>query len=180
MLLPPPTLPPPLPPLCSYGFCVYDDPRVTDVACAGLNGMRMGDRTLTVRRATEGQKQAPGDAAALQAQMAAFVTVAPPRVVKLAGAVQVEELGNDEEYADILEDMREECSKFGAVLTVHIPRPPAEGAPPPPGLGKVIVEFSEPPAAMAACGALHGRKFGGSVVTAVMMSQDDYANNRWD
>jgi hypothetical protein len=40
-------------PCCRYGFCVYEDPRVTDIACQGLNGMRMGDRTLTVRRATE-------------------------------------------------------------------------------------------------------------------------------
>ena len=32
---------------------VYQDPSVTDIACAGLNGMRMGERTLTVRRATE-------------------------------------------------------------------------------------------------------------------------------
>ena len=32
---------------------VYQDPNVTDVACAGLNGMRMGERVLTVRRATE-------------------------------------------------------------------------------------------------------------------------------
>lgn len=34
---------------------VYTDPNVTDIACAGLNGMRMGERTLTVRRATEVQ-----------------------------------------------------------------------------------------------------------------------------
>jgi len=39
--------------LCRYGFVVYQDPNVTDIACAGLNGMRMGERTLTVRRATE-------------------------------------------------------------------------------------------------------------------------------
>ena len=32
---------------------VFADPAVTDVACAGLNGMRMGERVLTVRRATE-------------------------------------------------------------------------------------------------------------------------------
>jgi splicing factor U2AF subunit len=32
---------------------VYVDPAVTDIACAGLNGLKMGDRTLTVRRATE-------------------------------------------------------------------------------------------------------------------------------
>ena len=39
--------------LCRYGFVVYGDPNVTDIACAGLNGMRMGERVLTVRRATE-------------------------------------------------------------------------------------------------------------------------------
>jgi tRNA(Arg) A34 adenosine deaminase TadA len=38
---------------CRYGFVVYADPNVTDVACAGLNGLKMGDRTLTVRRAAE-------------------------------------------------------------------------------------------------------------------------------
>ena len=43
-----------LPPLPrSYGFVVYTDPNLTDPACAGLNGLKMGDRTLTVRRAAE-------------------------------------------------------------------------------------------------------------------------------
>ena len=32
---------------------VYADPSVTDIACQGLNGLKMGDRVLTVRRATE-------------------------------------------------------------------------------------------------------------------------------
>ncbi|KAL7211843.1 hypothetical protein ACSBR2_014658 [Camellia fascicularis] len=35
-----------------YGFCVYKDPAATDIACAALNGLKMGDKTLTVRRAT--------------------------------------------------------------------------------------------------------------------------------
>jgi len=29
------------------------DPAVTDIACAALNGLKMGDKTLTVRRGTE-------------------------------------------------------------------------------------------------------------------------------
>jgi splicing factor U2AF subunit len=59
---------------------VYEDPRVTDVACQGLNGMRMGDRTLTVRRATEGQRQM---AEQKQQEMYAGHTA---RVVKLSHA----------------------------------------------------------------------------------------------
>lgn len=40
-----------------YAFCVYQDLSVTDIACAALNGIKMGDKTLTVRRANQGQTQ---------------------------------------------------------------------------------------------------------------------------
>lgn len=35
-------------------LCSFQDPAVTDIACAALNGLKMGDKTLTVRRATVG------------------------------------------------------------------------------------------------------------------------------
>lgn len=31
---------------------ILQDPAVTDIACGALNGLKMGDKTLTVRRAT--------------------------------------------------------------------------------------------------------------------------------
>ncbi|GJS80976.1 splicing factor U2af large subunit B-like protein isoform X3 [Tanacetum coccineum] len=40
-----------------YAFCVYQDLSVIDIACAATNGIKMGDRTLTVRRANQGQTQ---------------------------------------------------------------------------------------------------------------------------
>ncbi|KAJ7523888.1 hypothetical protein O6H91_18G066500 [Diphasiastrum complanatum] len=45
-----------------YGFCVYQDPAVTDVACAALNGLKMGDKTLTVRRASASGQPKPDQA----------------------------------------------------------------------------------------------------------------------
>ncbi|XP_074591682.1 uncharacterized protein LOC141847523 [Curcuma longa] len=45
-----------------YGFCVYQDPSVTDIACAALNGLKMGDKTLTVRRASARNSKAYRDA----------------------------------------------------------------------------------------------------------------------
>ncbi|KAJ1255020.1 hypothetical protein BS78_K297900 [Paspalum vaginatum] len=36
-----------------FAFCVYQNPAVTDFACAALNSMRIGHRTLTVRRANQ-------------------------------------------------------------------------------------------------------------------------------
>ncbi len=46
-----------------YGFVVYQDPAVTDIAIAGLNGLKMGDRTLTVRRAAEVSGKGSGQGA---------------------------------------------------------------------------------------------------------------------
>lgn len=94
--------------------------------------------------------------------------------------VTPEELADDEEYADIMEDMREECGKYGQVLQVHIPRPGPPGAPPPVGLGKVLVEFGEPGAAIAARNAMHGRKFSGRTVVATLLTDDDYKAMKWD
>ncbi len=34
-----------------YAFCEYMDEKITKIACEGLNGMALGDRTLTVRKA---------------------------------------------------------------------------------------------------------------------------------
>ena len=167
-----------------YGFVVYDDTAVTEVAIAGLHGMRMGDRNLTVRRA-EGQLRnaqpvVPAMAMPEGGIQPAMFTAAAPRVVKLTDAVTPEELANDEEYGDIMEDMKEEFSKFGAVQAVHIPRPAPDGAPPPPGLGKVLVEFVQPPSAMAARNAVHGRKFGGRMVQAALVTDEDFKAGRWD
>lgn len=38
--------------LLNSGHLMYQDPAVTDIACGALNGLKMGDKTLTVRRAT--------------------------------------------------------------------------------------------------------------------------------
>lgn len=46
-----------------------------------------------------------------------------------------EELKDEEEYEDILEDIHEECNKYGVVKSIEIPRP-IEGVDVP-GCGKV-------------------------------------------
>lgn len=49
--------------------------------------------------------------------------------------VTPEELMEEEEYEDILDDIKEECNKYGVVRSVEIPRP-IEGVDVP-GCGKV-------------------------------------------
>lgn len=166
-----------------YGFVIYEDKTVIDAAIAGLNGMKLGDRTLSVRRAelpnVPQPVQAPATDGDVGAQQAMF-TITKPKVVKLVQAVTLEELNDDEEYEDILDDMNEEMSKFGKVVALHIPRPPKDDSAPPSGVGKILVEFSEPEEALTARNKLHGRKFGGRTVEATLMTQEDYDAKNWD
>lgn len=107
--------------------------------------MQFGDKKLIVQRASVGAKSGPlaqpGVAMAMpvQIQVPGFQTTGlgqPTEILCLMNMVTPEELVDDEEYEDILEDVKEECSKYGYVKSVEIPRP-VDGVDVP-GLGKVI------------------------------------------
>lgn len=157
-----------------YGFVVYQDPSVTDIACQGLNGMQMGDKTLTVRRAedpTRSTMNVPPPPPAI----AAPPSNPPSTVVSFSNmGLTVEELADDEEYENIMEDMQEECGKHGEISTVIIPRPAKDGDASVPGIGKVFVQYVSVDAAMKARDALNNRKFGGSVVAADFLDEASF------
>jgi len=60
-------------------------------------------------------------------------------ILQLLNMVVPEELEDDEEYEDIVADVKEECEKFGPVRSLFIPRP-VKGEEVP-GLGKVFFPF---------------------------------------
>ncbi|PON67704.1 U2 snRNP auxilliary factor, large subunit, splicing factor [Parasponia andersonii] len=177
-----------------YAFCVYQDLSVTDIACAALNGIKMGDKTLTVRRANQGANQPKPEQESVllhaQQQIAlqrfmllqqpgAAVGVTPSNVVCLTQVVSADELRDDEEYEDIMEDMKQEGEKFGPLVRVVIPRPGADGEPSP-GVGKVFLEYVEVDGASKARAGLNGRKFGGNQVVAVFYPENKFAEGDYD
>ncbi|KAF7074406.1 hypothetical protein CFC21_079277 [Triticum aestivum] len=104
-----------------YAFCLYKDVTVTDIACAALNGIQLGDRTLTVRRANQGAEPRPEQENILlqaqqEAQMKRLVYevggALATKVVCLTQVVSADGLRDDEEYNDILEDMTLEGHKY--------------------------------------------------------------------
>nr|Q2QKB3.1 RecName: Full=Splicing factor U2af large subunit A; AltName: Full=U2 auxiliary factor 65 kDa subunit A; AltName: Full=U2 small nuclear ribonucleoprotein auxiliary factor large subunit A; Short=U2 snRNP auxiliary factor large subunit A [Triticum aestivum]AAY84881.1 U2AF large subunit [Triticum aestivum] len=104
-----------------YAFCLYKDGTVTDIACAALNGIQLGDRTLTVRRANQGAEPRPEQENILlqaqqEAQMKRLVyevgRTLTTKVVCLTQVVSADDLRDDEEYNDILEDMTLEGHKY--------------------------------------------------------------------
>ncbi|XP_047156230.1 splicing factor U2af large subunit A-like isoform X3 [Vigna umbellata] len=173
-----------------YAFCVYQDLAVTDIACAALNGIKMGDKTLTVRRANQGanpQQPKPEQESILmhaQQQIALQKLMLQPalvatKVVCLTHAVSADELKDDEDYEEILDDMRQECSKFGSLVNVVIPRPPHDGEPAA-GVGKVFLEYVDVDGATKARAGLNGRKFDGNQVVAVFYPENKFAQGDYE
>ncbi|KAF1322425.1 Splicing factor u2af large, partial [Globisporangium splendens] len=178
-----------------YGFCEYVDINVTDSACLGLNDMKLGDKTLTVRRAMsqENAKAVASAAgtvnsglemglnpshAALQAMNLAGFGIpsmplgTPSRVIVLLNMVTPEELEDEEEYADIVDDIKGECERFGRVNSIVLPRP-RDGFYS--AVGKVFVEYGDVPSAQAAAAELHGRGFSNRTVAVEYMDEHKYA-----
>ncbi|CAN6698557.1 unnamed protein product [Malus baccata var. baccata] len=173
-----------------YAFCVYQDLSVTDIACAALNGIKMGDKTLTVRRANQGanQPKPEQESVLLHAQqqiaLQRFMLLQPPssvatKVVCLTQVVTADELRDDTEYDDILEDMRLEGEKFGALVNVIIPRPRPDGELAP-GVGKVFLEYADTDGSTKARTGLNGRKFGGNQVVAVFYPEDKFGQRDYE
>jgi len=160
-----------------YAFCEYADSITTDQAIAGLNGMQLGDKKLIVQRASIGAKsttvsyQAP-----VQLQVPGLTlaqgTGPSTEVLCLMNMVTPDELKDEEEYEDILEDIREECNRYGVVKSVEIPRP-IEGVDVP-GLGKVFIEFNSVIDCQKAQQNLTGRKFANRVVVTSYFDPDKY------
>ncbi len=112
--------------------------------------------------------------------------------------VTSEELQDDEEYQDIVEDITEECNKFGEVEGVRIPRPVArkqkKGWAPETmsaveadqnrrmdeanGVGRVYVMFTSVDAAKKAMEALGGRQFGGRTILVASVSEDEFVGEK--
>jgi splicing factor U2AF 65 kDa subunit len=87
------------------------------------------------------------------------------RVLLLLNMVTGEDLMDADEYDDILQDVKEECDRFGKVLDLQIPRPlgrSGEG----PGVGKVFVRFEDVEGCSAGIKGLAGRKFAERTVVA--------------
>ncbi|XP_075230494.1 U2 small nuclear riboprotein auxiliary factor 50 isoform X3 [Lycorma delicatula] len=160
-----------------YAFCEYADVIMTDQAIAGLNGMQLGDKKLIVQRASVGAKNAVlGQQMPVTIQVPGLSMVGtsgpPTEVLCLLNSVTPEELQDELEYEDILEDIREECSKYGIVRSIEIPRP-IEGVDVP-GCGKVFIEFNSVIDCQKAQQSLTGRKFNNRVVVTSYFDPDKY------
>lgn len=72
--------------------------------------------------------------------------------------------------AEICEDIQEECSKYGQILELKIPRP-SGGSRQSAGVGKIFIKFDKPESAKKALQSLAGRKFADRTVVTTYFSE---------
>lgn len=164
-----------------YAFCEYVDPLITDAAIQGLNGMQLGDKKLIVQLASIGAKTgvipvAQNSNAPVTVQVPGLTftpgSASTTEVLCLLNMVTEDELLDDDEYEEILEDVKDECNKYGSVKSIEIPRPiPGVDVP---GVGKIFVEFTSLTECQKAQSALTGRKFANRVVVTSFYDPDKY------
>ncbi|KAF7652249.1 hypothetical protein LDENG_00099220 [Lucifuga dentata] len=91
----------------------------------------------------------------------------PSPVLRLLNLIDDSHLHNEEEYEDILEDMKEECQKYGSVVSLLIPKEN-------PGKGQVFVEYANSSDSKEAQRLLMGRTFDGKFVVATFYPLSAY------
>ncbi|SJL03550.1 uncharacterized protein ARMOST_06906 [Armillaria ostoyae] len=183
-----------------FAFFEYVDPDVTDTAIQSLNGMELGERYLVVQRASVGAKaDAPGIPNLPYDQfpeiprpiMPAGESSSSNRILLMLNMVTPDDLIDDQEYGDLYEDVKDECSNFGTVEDLRIPRPvkkdkskwasgdtgqiaaqDAARIDEASGVGRVYVKYSDADSANRAMKSLAGRSFAGRSIIATTLSED--------
>lgn len=140
--------------------------------------MELGDRHLKVVYASIGTTQATGLDMGVNA-MQLFAKTTPQdlettRVLQLLNMVTMEEVLNPEEYQEIMEDVSEECAKFGPMVGIKIPNDRRSH-----GIGKIYIKYENAESATAALKALAGRKFSDRTVVASYFGEENYDIDAW-
>ena len=88
-----------------------------------------------------------------------------------------DDLNDAEEYKEIYDDIKDECSTMGTLVSFKIPRR-GDGYSSD-SVGKVYLEYSTLGEAIGAGGQLSGREFGDNVVEVEYLDETDYLNGKF-
>eukprot|EP00002_Diphylleia_rotans_P029304 TRINITY_DN595_c0_g2_i1.p1 TRINITY_DN595_c0_g2~~TRINITY_DN595_c0_g2_i1.p1 ORF type:complete len:474 (-),score=82.58 TRINITY_DN595_c0_g2_i1:120-1340(-) len=180
-----------------FAFCEFWDPpgsNTTDRVCEGLSGLKLGDKNIVVQRAEIGAKsqQSQGIALAatgnfmaptnilnmniplmsLNASVGSIEGNESP-VLQLMNMISHSDLASSETYADIAADIQSECSKYGSIISMCIPRPRNDK-----GnnnvLGMAFVEYNLSQEADLASTTLAGRAYNHRTIMTSFVEKEAY------
>ncbi|KAL1854826.1 hypothetical protein Daus18300_011342 [Diaporthe australafricana] len=163
-------------------FCEYLDPAATEVAIKALDNMELGENHLKVRKASIGITQVAGVEMGVNAMSMLAGTTSTDsevtRILQLLNMVTPEELMDPDDYEEICDDVRDECSKYGQIVEIKVPRP-VGGSRQSAGVGKIFVKYDTPESATKALKALAGRKFADRTVVTTYFPEENFEVGAW-
>lgn len=166
---------------------------VVDGVITGLNALDIAGRKLAVMRiptssaelllqpATSVYTPSQSIETVVDEPTPELLSLPPSPCLCLANVSTAEDLGDDELYEEILEDVSDECNKYGTVRSVIIPRTPNDLAEveDDSAIGRIFVLFTDVAGAHSARGAISGRKFNGRIVKAFFFPDELLAQKRY-
>ncbi|KAF2464995.1 uncharacterized protein BDR25DRAFT_306864 [Lindgomyces ingoldianus] len=165
-------------------FCEYVQGDNTTEIIEALNQLALGDGNLKVQRASIGFTQAAG----LEAGVNGMTLLARSetqndetiisRVICMLNMITQDEVMDRDAYEEIKEDVEEECSKYGKILDIKMPRPTG-GSRMGPGVGKIYIKYDNVESGQKAMKALAGRKFSDRTVVVTFFSEELFDVNGW-
>jgi len=177
-----------------FEFCSIEDQRIAEKC---LNGLRCGKKLLEIMLPEDAIERGIFN---LRADEDHLPRLLPSKAIYVKNVVRPEELENDEEYDEILLDIKLECEETseGQIEELVIPRPhkkipgdTAEGddrvpneeedeLPPVHGVGYAFVLFPSIEAAARTKRSLTGRKFGDNEVQVEYFSETKMAEKDFE
>ncbi|OTA02383.1 splicing factor U2AF 65 kDa subunit [Trichoderma parareesei] len=164
-------------------FTEYLDPSsANEPALNSLNGMDVAGKKLKVTKASIGPTQVANFDVGITAisGLASQTSndIERSSVIQLLNMVTPEELLDNDDYEEICEDVQDECSKFGKVVELKVPRPTG-GSRQSAGVGKIFVKFDSVESATKALTALAGRKFADRTVVSTYFPEENFEVGAW-
>lgn len=160
-----------------YGFCEYMESDVTDKACEGLDNLELGDKKLSARRASNHPGESGNGFSVPDftgpSVAPSTLTLEPTRILVLKNMVTEEDLVDDDEYNDIVDDIKGECANYGDIVSMVVPRNTGANSD---AAGKVFVEYQNVESAKKAADDLHGRGFASRTVEIDYFDESLYAS----
>jgi splicing factor U2AF subunit len=102
-------------------------------------------------------------------------------VLLLLNAVEPESLKVEEKYKQLYKDIEEECSTYGPVQSIKIPKPQENYKRNLKNIhtnvGKIFVQFSNLQDAQSACHKLHGKQYLERTILVSYIPESDYELN---
>lgn len=154
-----------------------------DAAIEAINNIVINETTLFAIHASKGLPQQKEEityrtiATVAQSESLKIET----NVLILLNVVNPEDLKNEVVYQEVLNDIKEECEKYGKVLDVKIPKPLDDYKRNLKSLdtsiGKIFVKFENEQGALRASKLLNGRKYHERTVLVSFLAENDFNLN---